>query len=129
MELQYYTPSDEELHIGYRCEVLTSVGWIPTKVVNNNFCSTVKILNTDNGVRVPCLMVEQIEVEGWTQQINENIYYICINALCEFRMYVDSELNVIEIERIIMDNTDVIYKGRCRCINDFRLICKLLNIK
>jgi hypothetical protein len=103
----------------------------------HSFCCTGKIefsIRNKNGkwedhVRVPYLTAEQIVAEGWTQQINENIYFISINSLCGYRIYTEPELHSIEIERVLMDNDDIIYKGSCRCINDFRLICKLLNIK
>jgi hypothetical protein len=140
LEQQYYIPSLEDFRSGFEFELFYREieRWnkeIFNSPIGHPLCCVVTLeyqlkdrLWSDS-IRVPYLTAEQIVAEGWTQQINENIYFISVNSLCGFRLYTDTELHDIEIERVVMDGDDVIYKGSCRCINDFRLICKLLNIK
>lgn len=137
MEQQCYTPSLEDFRPGFKCELRDpdyqgqSDGgeWKEMSSASNIIADVLLTWKHFQDYRVPYLTAGQIEAEGWTQQINENIYFISINSLCGYRVYTEPELHSIEIERVLMDADDVIYKGSCRCINDFRLICKLLNIK
>jgi hypothetical protein len=128
---QYYSPGISDFYIGCEFEISQhgSDKWETGASDPTGLIHVYKTWREYNSqYRIPYLTAEQIEAEGWTQQINENIFFISINSLCGYRVYTEPELHSIEIERVLMDSDDVIYKGPCRCINDFRLICKLLNI-
>jgi len=67
-------------------------------------------------IRIPYLTKEQIEAEGWKlrgSEFSKNIYK------CN---YDETKLIIWEI------SGDILYKGNCKCINQFKLITKLLKI-
>ena len=132
-ELKYYIPSLDDIRIGYECEVyeqstdklipqrewykaVISWGQITRKTIAITNC---KRLIKENHLRTQFLTKEQIEAEGWKGE-KPGIFNKGENLL----MWWDW-LNRIEIDTGGCENG---YGGECRCINDFRLICKLLKI-
>jgi hypothetical protein len=101
------------------------------------------ILNLEfNRIRIPYLTKEDIVSEGWslTKEPNE-IEFTCQKIISDKYFYevdYDTYLKELTVESFYQSklggnpglyNSYTIYKGTCRCINDFRLIMKLLNIK
>jgi hypothetical protein len=85
----------------------------------------------DHVLRVPCLTAEQIEAEGWNVTLNQpDIIEAAYNkkvltyGIGSHYLDISSGSDVTGIEGEIG-----YFKGTCRCINDLRLICKLLRIK
>ena len=75
-------------------------------------------------IRVPYLTKEQIEAEGWTK---EKSYFIKNNIYLFFEdkfLVIDSG-NPFSWEAI---DSEILFKGKCKDINTFRKICKLLEI-
>jgi hypothetical protein len=139
-ENKYYIPNITDLRVGYECE------WIKD---HNKECSDdnrVKIVfgpkllaavlfspmnwereETDNLVpnlmsyKTPYLTKEQIEAEGWV--IDDSGF------LTKGKWYLDDNYEP-NTRRISIQNeeSDGSYVGNCPSINEFRTICKLLNI-
>jgi hypothetical protein len=153
MEDKYYTPSIEDLRVGYECE------WIKD---HNKECSDdnlVKIVfgpkllaaalfspmnwereETDNLVpnlmsyRTPYLTKEQIEAEGWlhvggkllktaTQEFEKTVRHGVMT------IHYNADQHSLIITRGEQPTGYVYYYvGSCPSINEFRTICKLLGI-
>lgn len=137
-ENKYYIPEIEDLYIGYELEVLEAIytcDLLDFTITTNKYAKgviqrgydidTIKSLNLN--IRVPYLTKE--DIIGWeniveiddvgafeaTKNKKGTDYKVCWTT--------DNVLSVWEY------GNDCIYRGDCRCINDFRLIMKLLNIK
>lgn len=79
----------------------------------------------DDRVRVEYLTKEQIEEEGWEEKelrstIDNYVYFVNKQRKLIGYDFHKKRLNVID--------TINSYHGKCRCINDFRKIIKLLGI-
>lgn len=131
MENKYYTPDIEDIRIGYEGEINWSRGYsetfVPFKITvqNEDFAYTgllSEIVDAmDDGyaeVRTPYLTKKQIEAEGWEDMIG----YLYKNYR---RLNFNSETNKLQIYDMF---NNIFYVGKCRCINDFRYITKLLGI-
>jgi hypothetical protein len=137
LEQQYYIPSLEDFRPGFKCELRDpdyqgqSDGgeWKEMSSASNIIADTLLNWKYFQDYRVPYLTAEQIVAEGWIRQRSTNIFNMTINALCEYRLWFEPDTRTVTIDKCIMDDINDIYNGSCRCINDFRLICKLLNIK
>lgn len=151
MENKYFTPSIEDIRVGYECEVGQYSYEYPNGLSKATEHWTKKILtDSDVGrltalhnilkdvdlptiwVRVPYLTKEQIEADGWVANcfnIGEEDYGMCSfkKGNFECRRWSNGN-NYIEFYNN-RTTEDLIYEGGCKCINDFRYICKLLNIK
>lgn len=152
MENKYYTPDTSDLRVGYEAEIshIDSDIWIPTKWRHNEeVLSTItNLLNYNRRIRTPFLTKEQIENEGW--KFNE-VEIVKPNLMCYKKgtMHGDEVLYQIiyilstkwiliyvgnYIIRTTLNNNEIItnntlFSGKCLSINEFRYICKLLNIK
>lgn len=154
MENKYFTPSIEDIRVGYECEIYPNKGyedtWIPTigkceEVPGNG----VKSCNLDEltydclidghiGIRVPYLTKEQIEAEGW------KVTTPTPKATIHWKLFItkgnvmggllnDGRLELVLQDVLLDDRTEAtsngrIYLGECKDINTFRMICKLLGI-
>ena len=126
---KYFIPEIEDIYSGYEYEVRRNDGkWERVTEFSNDYdyednphyaiMKDIKI----GKIRVPYLTKEQIENEGWefTEQINNRLYFRKGAFVLTFE---DDYINI--------DNTkgqDIGYWGKCKDINTFRYICKLLEI-
>lgn len=120
MENKYFTPGEEDIRIGYECEVLHGEDWETyTVTVPTALMWTIGDLK-DKKLRVPFLSNEQIEKEGWEKRANGYHYE-------DWVIKHDKLLNRI----IVIHNPTHLckYEGQCKDINTFKYIIKLLNIK
>ena len=132
MKNKYFTPDMEDFHIGYECEISTPTRWKSGKFpeileLNSELDEFGKdsLMKTAHAIlRVPYLTKEQIEAEGWTK---EKSYFIKNNIYLFFEdkfLVIDSG-NPFSWEAI---DSEILFKGKCKDINTFRKICKLLEI-
>ena len=132
MENKYFTPDIEDFCIGYECEIRTPTRWKSGKFpeileLNSELDEFGKdsLMKAAHAIlRVPYLTKEQIEAEGWTKEksyfIKNNIYLFFEDKSLE----IDSG-NPFSWEAI---DSEILFKGKCKDINTFRKICKLLEI-
>jgi hypothetical protein len=134
MENKYFTPDIEDFCIGYEYETiyLKSV-WTKESLRIIDACWFFESYQNDavpTEFRVPYLTKEQIEAEGWIKAkapivtINHDFYeipYIKDN----FRVDYNFRNNLINI---IENNGKNLFYGKCKDINTFRKIIKLLGI-
>lgn len=137
MDNKYFTPSIEDIRVGYECEMNDARGYkdsftpviIGFKEAEGAYTHQISeiIHMMDDGygeVRVPYLTKEQIEAEGWKETAGHGVYTRG-NSLLGFAR-PSGGLPMIWINN---KNRDYIqYQGVCKDINTFRYICKLLNI-
>lgn len=126
--------------------------WVPVELTNRGgaLAATfspiddrfMKVLNTVGALRTPYLTPEQLEEEGWEHKETTDGDILLWNVMVNMAK-VKSEHEVWKIS-LHMDRTvfigkeitniegKVIYihlfNGKCPSINEFRTICKLLNI-
>ena len=140
MENKYFTPDIEDLCIGYECEYnfaraytdefdFVKIGYknvTPGKGGYTNELTDMIHLIDDGAaaIRVPFLTKEQIQAEGWTK---EKSYFIKNNIYLFFEdgMLVIDSGNPFSWEA---SDSEILFKGKCKDINTFRKICKLLEI-
>lgn len=159
----YYTPSIEELYIGYELEFLEDHGspnekWVPKKIMyisDGEDCpykgNTMAALQHYDNVfirlawRVPYLTGEQLEAEGWwpadytdedkgmrcTRKYKPGYSSDYCNILITHLVDNPTDIVIKNLKRLGNYNykSDILYKGECKSINEFRTILKLLNIK
>ena len=151
MENKYYTPTLDDIRLGYEYEINYSGYW--KKLVITDFYTdgyglgdvqevVAKINNNPNQIRIPYLTKEQIIAEGWelTNVLEEDDEGKDIFST-GFEKYINDD-NWYSL--VLKDNKIIIYKswyrnnvcrltrtvyyGKCPSINEFRTITKLLNI-
>jgi len=137
---KYYVPDIEDIHIGYECEL---------KLKENSKTKWCKIIIEDgqdieeivrsycygipNDIRAPYLLKEQIEAEGWETEFNTSfdsvLFYAQRGNL--FKLIYNYDIKILDIwtNDSEDDRTVGLFRGECKSINEFRYICKLLNIK
>lgn len=153
---KYFTPDIEDLKVGYICESTTMPSswnindcndvdnsddiWEVEPISESRLCNIIKYSMEEEGgiqrfIRTPFLTKEDIEKEGWiysgiiatpnggiiNHQLNNFKYRTSYN-------YNSKILEVYEVIKDVYKEDLMIFRGICRCINDFRTICKLLNI-
>jgi hypothetical protein len=135
MENKYFTPDIDDIHIGYELEVNYNfkLNDIFHKKIIESFEELSDIHSRMPGdcvIRIPYLTKEQIEAEGWIKAkapivtINHDFYeipYIKDN----FRVDYNFRNNLINI---IENNGKNLFYGKCKDINTFRKLIKLLGI-
>lgn len=145
-EQKYYTPAPEDLRVGFDLEVLTrpfarrTSKWNKYILSEKDDFKVAVDLITAGDIRVPYLTAEQIEDEGWVKQINPAYFVTERNGfkyqLTSFHDEAQAqEVNCPRCHVIIRINPDPwiidhfqVFRGTIRCINDLRLISKLLGI-
>lgn len=143
---QYYTPELEDIHIGYECELFlpTSDWWKPDtwtkfKISENGYshtgpyggdlseigdvCNMIEL----NQVRTLYLTKEQIEAEGW--EIIPSKLNCSVLKKEDYYVYLFEDYTIQLGKGTPPTWLNYYYKGKCPSINEFRTICKLLNIK
>lgn len=155
--IEYYTPSIEDIHVGYKCEVY---GQSTTKLIKNVSFHEVKVgLHIEVGksvginqipnlikkgyIRTPYLTKEQIEKEGWVYKSSNGVRYwfekldMFIDAphspshqILAAELIHDPEYNTIQIKVKLRSDFEyhTFFEGNCPSINEFRKIVKLLGI-
>lgn len=149
MENKYFTPDIEDMYIGYECEIF---GQSSTKLIKKvDFHPVIVGLHQETSkkvginqipnlikkewIRVPYLTKEQIEDEGWKFKKQ-----LCSDEFCKgwqieftknemkynFSFNQNYSANFYTWNSI--EGTHTIFKGKCKDINTFRKICKLLEI-
>ena len=134
MENKYFTPDITDIYVGYELEWKSQIRKQDWKIT---VCDTdlISIIYDEyehadieepfnQQFRVPYLTKEQIEAEGWTK---EKSYFIKNNIYLFFEdkfLVIDSG-NPFSWEAI---DSEILFKGKCKDINTFRKICKLLEI-
>jgi len=154
MENKYFTPSIEDIRIGYEVEsnewCMDESGnpefnynkWV-NKKLSAPYVTTLLTYGIKKGnLRVPYLTKEQIEAEGW-KRILASLYekVIQITELDKIVYTLRIDKNIINITKCNVTNlriescprgenyhTAPIYVGKCPSINEFRYISKLLGI-
>ena len=132
MKNKYFTPDIEEMFVGCEFEMHDTWGNWKNLILTEELLKNPLIgLGSGNErvpwywkIRVPYLTKEQIEAEGWTK---EKSYFIKNNIYLFFEdkfLVIDSG-NPFSWEAI---DSEILFKGKCKDINTFRKICKLLEI-
>ena len=132
MKNKYFTPDIEEMFVGCEFEMHDTWGNWKKLILTEELLKNPLIgLGSGNErvpwywkIRVPYLTKEQIETEGWTK---EKSYFIKNNIYLFFEdkfLVIDSG-NPFSWEAI---DSEILFKGKCKDINTFRKICKLLEI-
>jgi len=136
---KYFIPDISDLCIGYELEVnynfkLNDVFY---KEIIKSFEELSDIQSRISGdcvIRIPYLTKEQLEAEGWkecTLNDNEQALLLFSKNGYDLRIYKDYIYHFSElmVGRGIEDCWDkVLFEGKCKDINTFRRICKLLEI-
>lgn len=147
MNKEYYIPEIEDIYLGYEFEFCSLVNpftpeWVfmtlikdnPYRFENSKGILEVMQTNIEKGyIRTPYLTKEQIENEGWKSTNNSNKFTHPVEVSLELNYDFDTHYLWITYPRYIVDE-DIYYKankyvGKCPSINEFRKICKLLEIK
>jgi len=149
-EQKHYTPAPEDFRVGFECEILKWIDgvlipekWEPRIISAEGVSIQIEIAVNrakKDAIRVPYLTAEQIEAEGWEK---EQIGQHWLKNITGFKYILTAANTVTQeietncphcwiIQRInpetwIIPNFQV-FRGTIRCINDLRLICKLLGI-
>jgi hypothetical protein len=149
MENKYFTPNIEDVTLGYTFEFCSLINphtpeWVSVTLLKNNpyrfenSKGSLEVMqsNIEKGyVRVPYLTKEQIEAEGWeecTLNDNEQALLLFSKNGYDLRIYEDYiyRFSEVMVGAGMMPCWDkVLFEGKCKDINTFRTICKLLNIK
>lgn len=143
MSKEYYTPEIEDLYQGYECEIKVPVRieeewktsnfvfgkissiyprfeWIDFQNTVHSFSNTFKLQ-----IRTSYLTKEQIENENWRYNGGNVVdEYIFPSQNGRYKLFV-CENNLIEFYH---GEHHLLFSGKCPSINEFRKICKLLEI-
>lgn len=128
--LKYFTPSIEDIRVGYECECLWCCQeprpWWPIVITEEDKMDTKSLpfgievtwRLQDGEIRVPYLTKEQIEAEGWEQRGGEWDFY-----KGKYHILYDARIKMLYMG---MSGSKILDGARCKDINTFRMICKLL---
>lgn len=135
---KYYTPSIEDIKVGYEYESKDKDIWKNNSIQTiGQYTKAINLLDNPKmdgyHIRTPYLTKEQIEAEGYklTTQgstteysrdgVSDKVYYFAKGDLVIF--------HIPEYHQVVIVNKgEKIFKGECPSINEFRYICKLLGI-
>lgn len=119
---KYFTPSIEDIRVGYECDMLNSEGnWQSFKFGDHLYYEGFGV--DMEQLRVPYLTKEQIEAEGWKHEWLEKGTHSWSKKeliLTTFEDFSRIKINYISGYQL--------FDGECKDINTFRYICRLLNI-
>lgn len=134
----YYTPDIEDIRVGYEYEAYSEgvdeisvediAGWYKYKWDQGNcWRDTVdmSIGIAKKIIRTPYLTKEQIEAEGFIDQQDRSMEE---NSGC---LFIGKNKNIrywFTTKRLSINGMGGIFDGKCKSINEFRTICKLLGI-
>lgn len=132
-DLKYYTPTIEELHVGYCCEVLNddTKEWEEFYTTRHYLLSELKEWIDLQELRTPYLTEVDI-LQEFDAPVDKKIWSVKYwdvwndsskhNYIIRYRF----ENQRMQISRD--DDSDVIFDGFIRCVNEFKTILKLLKI-
>jgi len=138
---KYFVPEISDFHIGYEYEQgLVDSNWFTTgwekRIIDEK--SNLKLIKEHPSLhRVPYLTKEQLEAEGWhspevyrdggTLVYKKDKYEITFMG--ENKISPSTEIVFTELFEMMDKITrHILFKGKCKDINTFRRICKLLEI-
>lgn len=131
-ELKYFTPSIEDIHVGYECEISKFKEWTPTIITwdyNLDGLTYCMKVSPDACIRVPYLTKEQIEKEGWKKQGSNKFYEKHKNSKIYYLWVTENRISINEgMFGLLYWKVPQIYRGECKDINTFRYVCKLLGV-
>ena len=144
---KYFTPDIKDFHIGYECEINTSNGWKSGKFPEilelngelDEFGKDSFMKAAHAILRVPYLTKEQIEAEGW------ELIQIYPKGSCVFQKetkedgyeltydFTEYRITFAKLYFYYLDDkytrSELTWRSlKCKDINTFRKICKLLEI-
>lgn len=129
MENKYFTPSIEDLRIGYKFEVrLPGKDWLKETLTKQNmlyFSSFIRDINEGN-FRVPYLTQAHLEERGW-KYIDTSYFLVAKLIKNNYTLFFVKESYIISLVK--NESNDIVYRGTCKDVNTFDYICKLLNIE
>lgn len=144
MESKYFVPDISEMHVGCEFEMNdTWGGWIKLTLTEELLKSPLVGLGSGNerapwyhNFRVPYLTIEQIEAEGWKEEFvyPEGSVIMMLGSKSKGYEFLYPKLGRQTVVTRLWEflegeyKRDVIFKGQCKSINEFRKICKLLGI-
>lgn len=149
-ENKYYTPSIEDIHIGYECELFYDNKWNSLKIIRQyDLEYDWESMIYNKTIRTPYLTREQIEQQGWeetaiTRDGGTILFSKKIDKQTWYELKYGQSNKMHPTTNIIItlkefdpgwygsgDTLDskVIFNGNCQSINDLRTIQSLLNIK
>ena len=142
MENKYFTPDISEMYVGCEFEMNdTWGGWKKLILTEDLLKNPMVGLGSGNErapwywkFRIPYLTKEQIESEGWKERTlnsNEKALLLFSKNGYDLRIYKNyiCRFSELIVGAGIMPNWDkVLFEGKCKDINTFRKICKLLEI-
>lgn len=150
MENKYFTPSIEDIRIGYECEQKHTGTWVVVKAdrvnqVNGLLYEFTQARMDGLHIRTPYLTKEQIHLEGWQIKNPSTIHGQTLQSRPQYNFFIekgnymglilnDGRLELIYKDVLLDDRAEStsngrLYLGECKDINTFRQIQKLLNIK
>ena len=141
-KLEYFTPSIEDIRVGYELEMNLIDEFTKQTVSNDNLRHTVNIMSrVPHLVRVPYLTKEQIRDDSWkvitpsSNLTKEGVFYF---EKGNYFLIADFSRPIPFLDFILRDPSKDLdkvgnperFRFYCECkdINTFRYICKLLNI-
>ena len=135
---KYFTPDISDIRVGYECETRQADKWKFYRVPYNDCLSDYIDME---GVRVPYLTKEQIEAEGWVhtggqlQSESRQDFEIIKSPHGHLELSYTQYNNNLTINQRnhVRDNSgnyvlNSIFRGKCKDINTFRWICKLIGV-
>lgn len=139
MANKHYVPAHEDFHKGFEFEMkYVKEGWLKEVfcVGERSYGSIGHLIHAieeykwEDVIRVPFLTKKQLASQGWKKayENKQEVFVHDINALCEYVMYLDTDLHKVKIEERIMGHDKVLFDGQCRCMNDLKWIMKRLGI-
>jgi len=127
MENKYFIPDIEDFRFGYEFErnyTKFHENWHSIKIVTYLDFEGLEYYIDEGLLRTPYLTKEQIEAEEW-EYGGDTKYTWPSFKKGDYQMLFKNN-HEIHISDLIHYNTK--YHGECKSINEFRFICKLLNI-
>lgn len=141
MEKQYYTPDIEDLCVGDVCEINRSPNsdpaWYDYRISNPYEIGEVYQFINRNRIRVPYLKKEQICAEDFDILDNDDREIIrfvsgdekSIGSVLGRYCVKSKHLTITIVDELyLLGGSSINYDGKCRCINEFRKILKLLQL-
>lgn len=124
-DIRYFTPSIEDIRVGYECEIQDyKERWEWTRAKDDMWRDFASLIDNQK-IRVPYLTKEQIEAEGWTSYQGSTL--IALNR-GDFYIWYSEFSKLLSIEEGKLPRKRTRFIGECKDINTFRYISKLLGI-
>lgn len=129
---KYFTPSIEDIRVGYECEINWVSGWkkhilnesLHVYSTHNVFVTAAEAIKREN-LRVPYLTKEQIEGEGWQLDYSRNVSSGVIYCKNKNTAWYFTKDNLLWIRD---KNDATLFQGECKSINEFKTLMKWLKI-